>query len=229
MNSWMESFLGLFYPSLCLTCNRTLFAAERYMCMFCIHDLPRTHFHMDPSNRVAQLFWGRVAVEYATSWLYFRKGSHYQQLIHHLKYKGLKELGHELGILFGNELVKSSLMEADLLMPVPLHAKKERQRGYNQSAWISTGLAAAMQKPVLSSNLIRSRFTPTQTRRNRFERWQNVEGIFEVMDPAPIQNRHILLIDDVITTGATLEAALHTLLASGAAKVSVAALAVADI
>jgi ComF family protein len=113
-------------------------------------------------------------------------------------------------------------------MPVPLHKKKEKQRGYNQSEWIAKGMSEAMQKEISTGNLIRARFTQTQTRKTRFERWQNVEGIFEILNPEKIDGKHILLVDDVVTTGSTLEAGVYTLLNSGAGKVSIATLAMAD-
>lgn len=228
MLSWIESLTELLFPQLCVTCNRKLFSDETYICIHCRQDFPRTGFHNDPENKVAQLFWGRTNVELATSWLYFKKGSHYQKLIHYLKYKGMKELGAEMGYLFGLELKESLFAEVEMIMPVPLHKKKEKQRGYNQSEWIAKGMSEAIQKEISTANLIRARFTQTQTRKTRYERWQNVEGIFEVINPDIISGKHVLLVDDVITTGSTLEAAVYTLLKSGARKVSIATLALAD-
>jgi ComF family protein len=228
MLNWIESFTELFFPQLCVTCNRKLFSDETYVCIHCMQDFPKTGFHEVPENKVAQLFWGRTKVEYATSWLYFKKGSHYQKLVHYLKYKGFKELGAEMGYLFGHDLKDSVFAEVDMIMPVPLHRKKEKQRGYNQSEWIAKGMSDAMQKELSTGNLLRARFTQTQTRKTRFERWQNVEGIFEVINPEKISGKHILLVDDVVTTGSTLEAAVYTLLNSGAERVSISTLAMAD-
>lgn len=228
MLSWFESFTELFFPQLCVTCNRKLYSDETYVCLHCRQDFPKTGYHNSPDNKVAQLFWGRTQVDFATSWLYFKKGSHFQKLIHYLKYKGIKELGAEMGFLFGLDLKASVFVEVDLIIPVPLHRKKEKQRGYNQSEWIARGMAKAMQKELSTGNLIRSRFTQTQTRKTRFERWQNVEGIFEVISPELLAGKHVLLVDDVVTTGSTLEAAVYTLLNSGAGKVSIATLAMAD-
>jgi ComF family protein len=228
MKKWIESYSELFFPYLCVTCSRKLFADEKYICLNCRQDLPRTNFHNNPGNKVAQLFWGRVELEYATAWLFFRKGSHYQRLVHCLKYKGMKELGYEMGFQFGNEIRESVFKEIDIVMPVPLHAKKEKKRGYNQSEWVARGISGALGKPLSTDNLTRSKFTPTQTRKNRFERWQNVDGIFEVLRPADINSKHILLVDDVVTTGSTLEAAAYSLLGSGAAKTSIVTLATAD-
>ncbi len=228
MNDWLQSFGELFFPSLCVTCNDKLFSGEKYLCLHCVNDLPKTGFHNIPDNKVAQLFWGRVKVEYATSWLHFRKGSHYQKLVHYLKYKGMKELGYEMGLMFGNDIRDSGFSDVDTVMVVPLHKQKEKQRGYNQSEWIAMGISESLKKELSTGNLIRARFTSTQTRKTRFERWQNVEGIFEVLFPEKTGNKHILLVDDVVTTGSTLEAAAYALLNAGVAKVSIATLATAD-
>ncbi len=229
MFALLHDILNLFYPELCITCGRRLFDQERWLCIECIGHLPRTKFHSDPENKVARLFWGRVDVENATSWLYFRKGSRYQKLVHCLKYKGNQEVGEELGRLFSLELADSPFRSADLVIPVPLHTKKLKQRGYNQSDWIARGIASGLDKPLLTDNLIREKHNPSQTRKNRYERWQNVEGIFRVSRPGELVNRHILLVDDVVTTGSTLEASVKALLVSGAGKVSIATLACAEI
>ena len=228
MPGFFEDFLDLIYPKLCITCDRKLVTQEKYICLHCLSDLPRTKFHPDMENKVAQLFWGRVKVAYATSWLFFRKGSRYQKLVHYLKYKGLKELGEEMGLLFGNELKESPFQQIDVVVPVPLHPKKLKQRGYNQSEWIARGIAASLSKPLSADNLVREIFTPTQTRKTRFERWQNVEGIFSVKQPARFFRKHVLVIDDVVTTGSTLEAAVVAILQAGAEKVSIATLACAE-
>jgi len=146
-----------------------------------------------------------------------------------LKYKGVKELGEYLGRIYGRELGNSSFMDTDLVVPVPLHPKKIKARGYNQSEWIARGIAWGMGKEISADNLIRSRITSTQTRKNRFERWQNVEGIFTVQQPEQFFQKHILVIDDVVTTGSTLEAAASALLQAGVSRVSIAALACAEI
>lgn len=228
MKNIFIDFAGLFYPQLCITCSRKLVTQEKFICLHCLQDLPRTHFHADPENKIAQLFWGRARVDNATSWLYFRKGSRYQKLVHYLKYKGVKEIGEEMGKLFGEELKNTPFQETDVVVPVPLHPRKLKQRGYNQSEWIAKGIASSLQKPLMINNLNRDIFTNTQTRKNRFERWQNVEGIFGVCDPSAFVQKHILVVDDVVTTGSTLEAAVVTLLQAGAAKVSIATLACAE-
>lgn len=229
VSEWYESLLQIFYPSLCLACGQKLFAHESYLCVHCMFDLPRTRFHTDDANKVAQIFWGRVPVEHATSWLFFRKGSRYQKLIHQLKYKGMKEIGFAMGQWMGYDLLDSGFCEVDLIIPVPLHPRKLQQRGYNQSELIAAGLSDVLKKPLVSDCLVRNKFTETQTRKSRFRRWQNVEGIFGLVNSGFVSGKHILLVDDVVTTGATLEAAATALLNGGAGMVSIATLASADI
>jgi ComF family protein len=229
MKNIIKDFAGLFYPRLCITCDRKLMTQENFICLHCLYDLPRTHFHSDPENKIAQLFWGRARVDSATSWLFFRKGSRYQKLVHYLKYRGLKEIGEEMGKLFGDELTGTPFQESDVVIPVPLHPRKLKQRGYNQSEWIAKGIASTLNKPLMVNNLTRVVFTNTQTRKNRFERWQNVEGIFSVCLPSEIYQKNILIVDDVVTTGSTLEAAATAILQAGAAKVRIATLACAEI
>jgi ComF family protein len=217
------------FPELCITCGTKLLTQEKFICLNCLDDLPRTGYHTDPGNKIAQLFWGRVMVENATSWLFFRKGSRYQKLIHYLKYKGWKEIGEETGRLLGFDLRDSPFCHTDLVTPVPLHPQKLKQRGYNQSEWIARGIASSLDVPLHSGLLTREIFTPTQTQKNRFERWQNVEGIFRVTEREAIYKKHVLIVDDVVTTGSTLEAAAVTCLQAGAAGVSIVTLACAEI
>lgn len=224
-----DDLLELFFPSLCITCGERLISQEKFVCMNCWLDLPVTNFHLEPENKVAQLFWGRVNIENATAWFHFRKGSNYQQIIHFIKYKGIKELGFECGKRLGNSLAETkNFQDVDVIVPVPLHPKKLNQRGYNQSEWIARGIAETLQKPVQTNNLYRKRFTSTQTKKTRLERWQNVEGIFDVNNPESFMGKHILLVDDVATTGATLEACAVPLLNFENTKVSIATLAYAD-
>ena len=226
----ISDFLSLFFPELCVTCGKRLISQEKFVCFDCWHDIPATNFHLKPDNKVAQLFWGRVDLAAATAYFSYKKGSRYQQLIHFLKYKGLKELGYETGKKFGYQLLESpGFAEIDVLMPVPLHPKKKKKRGYNQSEWIANGIAEVLKKPVDTKTLHRKVFTSTQTKRNRYERWQNVEQVFGLVDPKSVENKHVLLIDDVVTTGATLEACAIHLLKQPGTKVSIATLAYADI
>ena len=224
----LNDFAELFFPRLCVTCGDKLISHEQWICLHCLHHIPRTNFHLEPDNPVARLFYGRVKIEYATSFFYFSKGSNYQTLLHNLKYKGMKELGEEIGKHFGIDLMQSSeFSSVDIICPVPLHPSKEKKRGYNQSWWIASGIAKQMQKQLSDKDLKRITATETQTRKSRFARWQNVEGIFQLTDPDKFTNKHILLIDDVVTTGATLEACAQEILSKTDARVSVATLATA--
>ncbi len=218
----------LLFPRLCVVCGDKLIEQENWICLHCLHHIPRTNFHLDPDNPVSRLFYGRVQIEFATSFFYFHKGSQYQTLLHNLKYKGMKELGAEIGQHFGIELLQSpGFSSIDLIVPVPLHPQKEKKRGYNQSWWIASGMAAQMKKELAADNLKRITATETQTRKNRFERWKNVEGIFSLTYPEAFSGKHILLIDDVVTTGATLEACAQAIISGSDAKVSIATLATA--
>ncbi len=224
----LDYLIELLYPRLCIVCGDKLIEQENWICLHCLHHIPRTNFHLAPENRVAQLFYGRVKIENATSFFYFSKGSKYQTLLHSLKYKGMKEVGEEIGKQFGIDLMKSpDFASVDVVCPVPLHPSKEKKRGYNQSWWIASGIAKQMGKDLSTGNLKRSTDTETQTRKSRFARWQNVEGIFEVSDPEAFSGKHILLVDDVVTTGATLEACATAILSATNAKVSIATLATA--
>jgi ComF family protein len=228
IKKYIEGFISLFYPKFCFACNTTLIGNEDFLCTMCRHTLPVTLFHKYESNPVEKLFWGRIKIENATSFLFYDKGSKYGHLLHQFKYKGHTEIGIKLGKLFGAQLAETNFKDIDLIVPVPLHSAKLRKRGFNQSEVIAKGIAMSLNKPVAGKALKRNIFTSTQTRKGRFERWKNVEGIFEVKDPKLLQNKHILLIDDVITTGATLEAMGNVILNIEGTKISVATLAIAN-
>lgn len=225
---YVNAFLELFYPRLCVVCGQKLISGENSVCLKCLLHLPRSNFHNEPDNPMEQLFYGRVRIERAAAFFEFRKGSQYQQILHQLKYKGKKELGDLMGNLFGADLAGSDFIgEIDLICPVPLHPKKERKRGYNQSFHLAKGLSGVLNIPVDAQTLRRKIHTATQTKRSRYERWENVEGIFEVTNPALFEGKHLLLVDDVVTTGSTLEACVQSILSCCSAKVSLAALAIA--
>ncbi len=173
-------------------------------------------------------FWGRVKLEYGASFYYFKKGGLVQQLIHNLKYANKPEIGLRLGQLYGKVLKKSPFLgQAEIIIPVPLHPRKQKMRGYNQSAKFAQGLSLGMEIPW-SAALHRNMMTATQTQKARIERFSNVEHAFEVAKPNFIKGKHLLLVDDVITTGATLEACAHQLLTVPDTKVSVVTIAFAE-
>ena len=190
--------------------------------------MPYTNYWNHPENPVEQLFWGRVKVERAVSFLFFEKGSIFQHLFHELKYNGKKELGILFGRLFGKKLTESNFDNTiDVIVPVPLHKSRQRKRGYNQSEQIAIGISESLKKPVCNHLLIRQIASKTQTRRSRYERWQNVEGIFKCTDQQFLENKHVLIVDDVITTGATTEALIQEIAGINNIKISVATLAIA--
>ncbi len=228
-NSYINAFTELFFPRICCGCGAHLFSQEQEICSRCIRKLPRTGFELVDDDPVSQTFWGRVKLKKATSLYYYRKGEMLQQLLHKLKYKGNFQLGQVLGRQMGNILSQSGFMSnIDLIMPVPLHEKRLRQRGYNQSDFISQGLSQASGISVVKNNLVRVIHTESQTHKGRFERWENVSNIFMVTDTSSLNGKHVLLIDDIVTTGATLEACTQALLQNSNVEVSVATVGYAD-
>ncbi len=223
----VKDFFNLIFPDLCVVCNQHLISQEKLICTSCLYNLPKTNFHSDIENPVSQLFWGRTNIEYATSFYFYHKGSQYQNMMHKFKYHGYKEIGFILGSYFGSHLKNSVFKTVDIIMPVPLHKSKQKKRGYNQSELIALGLSESMQKKIDSKNLVREVATTTQTRKSRFARWKNVEKIFKIKSPDAVKGKHVLLVDDVVTTGSTLEACANAILETPETKVSIATLAVA--
>lgn len=223
-----SDLINLFFPRVCISCGEVLNRHDEYICLKCLVHLPRTNFHAERGNKVEQVFWGRVPIEKATSYFYFNKGSNYQRLLHELKYRGNYELGVYLAKNYAEEIIRSGFFKSiDYIVPVPLHPKKLKKRGYNQSLSIAEGLHVATNIPILHSNLIRTAYNATQTHKGRYDRWENVNEIFDVLNPEHFIGRHILLVDDVVTTGATLEACALKILASVNSKVSILTLAYA--
>jgi len=223
-----DDFISLLYPRLCYACGNHLLRNEKLICIECYVLIPRTNYHLAEENPVAQLFWGRCLIEKAAAFSFYNKGSRIRNLIHSLKYKGIQEVGFELGRIYGLTLKSSGFTkDIDLIIPVPLHPSKKRRRGFNQCDLISSGLSEVTGLPVDTDSLIRITVSDTQTKRSRYERWTNVEGIFMVTEPGNLRGRHILLIDDVITTGSTIESCTNELLKVEGVRVSVVALAYA--
>jgi ComF family protein len=189
--------------------------------------IPRTNYHLEADNPVARIFWGRVRIEKAAAFSFYNRDSRIRHLIHNLKYKGIKDIGIELGKIYGLVLYNSGFTrDIDIILPVPLHPARERIRGFNQSYLISQGISSVAGIPVDSLSLIRVSRTSTQTKRSRYDRWKNVEGTFMLKDSSSLKGKHILLVDDVITTGSTIESCATELLRPEGVRVSVAALAV---
>lgn len=224
--SWFRDFIELIYPRTCGACNIPLLYGERVICTKCLAELPYTYFHKDKNNQVAQIFWGRVPLQAATSLLYFHKKGRTQHLLHLLKYKGRKDIGIFLGQILGNQLKENDDFKTiDAIIPIPLHPKRQKQRGYNQAECIAIGISLIMNVPVENNLIIRNIETKTQTKKNRTERWENVKNVFSIQNQFAVKNKHYLLVDDVVTTGATLEACAQTLLSIPNTKISIASLA----
>lgn len=223
-----DSFLHLLFPHVCTGCGNDILNEESVLCMRCIDAMPETNFEIHPNNPVEKTFWGRLPLVGATAQFYFTKESLMQHLMHQFKYKRNKELGLQLGRIMGDQIKKSGRFEADALIPLPLFPAKEKRRGYNQATVLCEGMAETMNIPVLDKAIIRPQHTETQTKKGRIERWKNMEGKFILSNPDTIRSKHLLLVDDVVTTGATLEACGNELLKAGDVKLSVATLCVAS-
>ena len=216
----------LFFPQLCAGCGTDIIDIDQTICLHCNEQLPITNFHLHANNPVEKIFWGRIPVTAAASYLYFTKDSILQQLLHQLKYKGNKDIGYFLGRQMGKAFSESNrFCYADALVALPLFPSRERKRGYNQAAVLCEGFSDASGIPFLSRAVARVVHTDTQTHKNRIERWQNMEGKFVVEDHGVLRNKRIILIDDVITTGATLEACGHELLKVEGVQLNIASLA----
>ncbi len=222
-----RDFLRLFFPKLCAGCGSALRTREQHICTNCRLNLPETLYPFNNENPIARVFWGRIPLLAATSLLHFQKGSAVQQIMHELKYNGNKFVGVELGQVLGSRIKSYAQELPDLIVPVPLHPKRERKRGYNQSLMIANGIENATGVPVRTDILIRNTYTTTQTNKGRTSRWDNVETIFGIRNADMATNKHILLVDDVLTTGATLEACGAEILKVPGVRLSIATLACA--
>ena len=228
LQNLFKDFTNLLYPELCPACDSPLSNNEKEICIKCEFDLPYTDFHLHLDNPVAKQFWGRIPLDTAMALLYFTKESKTQNLIHQLKYKNQPQIGFLLGEMIGERLLASGIHQNfDFIVPVPIHEKRLRSRGYNQSEYIANGIARVLQIPVRTKVVIRYKETKSQTKNERFERFQNLDNVFMVLQPMAITGKHILLVDDVITTGATFEACANTLNQHKPAHLSLAAAAYA--
>ncbi|MCD2424083.1 ComF family protein [Niabella pedocola] len=224
-----NAFTHLFYPHICAGCGNDALPEGSELCLRCIYGLPVTDFEVHADNPVEKIFAGRLQIEAAGAHCYFSKRSPIQHMLHQLKYGGNRALGHQLGIMLGTALVQSTRFNGiDLIIPMPLFAARERRRGYNQAAVLCGGIAAVTGVPVCTVLVYRAEATETQTKKNRVERWNNMQGKFWVPDDTMAKNRHLLLVDDVVTTGATLEACGSVLLKIPGVRLSVAVLCFAS-
>lgn len=223
---FLNDIINLFFPEICLNCEQQLGSNETIICTSCRHDMPLTNFTGEINNKVEQVFYGRISIKEATSLMYYYKKNKVQKIIHSLKYKGHQEIG----AFFGEWLVKEMLQSdrfnnIDMIVPVPLHPKKLKKRGYNQVSIFGKTLATYLNANYCEDILIRKSATSTQTKKHRLERWKNVEELFFLTDNSYFEGKNILLIDDVITTGATLEACANELSKTSNINISIATMA----
>ncbi len=224
----LQYVADLLFPRLCPVCGSELNAGERYVCARCMAELPRTGFHSMEFNPMEQLFAGKVPVERATGYFFYERGSRHASILHSIKYYNQPQLGEWMGRQFAHEVAASGFFDAvDAIVPVPLHRSKLVQRGYNQSEYIARGISKVINRPV--AKLLKAvKEHDTQTRKGRYERLVNMQNVFTVTDITAIAGRHLLLVDDVVTTGATLLTCAETLKQSVAdVRISIATLAVA--
>ncbi len=224
----LSDLLWLLFPELCASCDKALNSGEVCLCTYCRLHLPKTNFHLEAENPIVKQFWGKVNVNAAAAYYYFSKGEKVQHLIHQLKYRGKKEVGNFVGEAYGIDLKQAGLFtNAEIVVPVPLHPSKFRKRGYNQSDFFGEGISKAMKIPFSADALKRNLATETQTRKHRYERFENVDRVFEISKPGLLKGKHVLLVDDVITTGSTLTACAEAILELPGTTVSIVAMAYA--
>ena len=228
MHNYLKDFLHIIYPEVCVGCGNDTLASGHLLCAACYHQLPATNFFEQKENPVMEKFFGRAKISNAGSAYFYDKKSVIQRMLHELKYKQNKECGRYLGTLLANEIVSSDWMcNVDVIIPVPLSKKRKFQRGYNQSVLIAEPLAEKFGLTINDEAVVRTVNTETQTHKNREERWNSMQNIFKIEDISAIKNKHILVLDDVLTTGATIEVLCNVLLQESGAKVSIATFACA--
>ncbi|MDO8316492.1 MAG: ComF family protein [Flavobacterium sp.] len=224
-----ESIINLFFPKVCSGCSSFLLSNENVICTVCRHDIPLTNHHLNPENDAFKKFYGRIPVIHTSALLYFHKKGIVQELIHNLKYKGHEEIGAILGEWYAEDLKTIELLESvDEIIPVPLHRRKLKERGYNQVTAFGTALSSSLNIDYNDSLLIRNVYSKTQSKKNLLGRMEGIESTFDVAFTEKDHNKHFLLIDDVITTGSTLEACSRALLKIPGAKISIVCMAMAQ-
>lgn len=224
--SFLKNVFDIFFPKVCLSCNTILATNEQTLCLNCRHDLPLTNFSFETNNLVEKSFYGKYPIKNGTALFYFYKQGTVQKLIHNLKYKKQQQVGIFVGNWLGEEMLESKRFQnIDYIIPVPLHKNKLIKRGYNQVTTFGKSLSKKLNVPFNDQILMRVSSTKTQTKKIRLDRWKNVQELFYVPEPDKTSNKHILLIDDVITTGATLEACCNAFKNSHEIKISIACMA----
>lgn len=226
LQSYLSDFAHLFFPHNCVGCGSDVVEQNQIICGSCFLRLPETNFFNYSNNTVEKIFAGRIKLEDAGSAYYFTKHSILQNLVFELKYRGNKEVGLLLGELTARQMSNCRRFEeVDIILPLPLNKQKEKKRGYNQAAMIAQGISRVLNKPLMTDAVARNIFTETQTHKDRVSRWKTMQDVFEVSKPEALKGKHILLVDDVVTTGATLEACGQTILNIPETKLSIATVA----
>lgn len=217
-----------FFPRYCVVCGKRLLQGEEHVCSKCFSGLPRTRLHLRPENDMEKNLWGKLPLERASAYLYYAKEGDVSRLLYELKYYGNAHIGHYLGRCMATDLSLSGFFRGiDYVIPVPLHKAKRRKRGYNQSEMLVEGIASVTGIPIFRDLLVRSRYTETQTRKGGYERWLNVQDVFECTSGEALKDKHVLLVDDVMTTGATIVACADSLAGIPGLRISVLTLALA--
>ena len=223
-----KNIINLFFPPVCAGCHSFLVSNENVICTLCRHNLPLTNHHLNPENEAFKKFYGRIPVEYTSALLYFHKKGIVQELIHNLKYKGQEQIGTVLGEWYAEDLKNSlTIQSVDEIIPVPLHKRKLRERGYNQVTNFGNALSESLNIPYNPNLLVRNIYSKTQSKKNLLNRSEGIDTIFDVAFSEKDHDKHFLLIDDVLTTGSTLEACSHALLKIPGAKISIVCMAMA--
>lgn len=221
-----RDFVSLFFPRPCLACGESLLKGEEAVCTLCLLELPETDHHRHADNALLKRLSYRIPLRYGMACYHFRKNGRIQRLLHELKYRNHPEIGTRLGRVYGEKLAEAGMdNDFDVIVPVPLHASRFRKRGYNQSAKFGEGLADMLHIPCTDAAMARLQKTDTQTKKSRLSRWENIANVFTVTIPERVRDQSVLLVDDVITTGSTLEACASALLAAGVRELSVACIA----
>lgn len=225
---FFEDILNIIFPKICCVCDAALTKNEEIICFHCRSELPKISFSDVKNNELTNRFYGKLTIDFGVAYLNFQKSGITQKLLHQFKYNNNPEIGILIGNWLGHELVKNKLSDKiDIIVPVPLHPRKERKRGYNQSQYFANGISEIVKIPTEFGLLQRINYEKSQTHKSKELRWESVKNAFQIIDIKSVENKNVLLVDDVITTGATLEACGHQILQSGAAGISVAAMALA--
>ena len=229
LNDVIQGMIDMFFPEYCVACGKRLLPQERFLCLDCDLDLSTITFDNFQDNTITRLFWGRIPLQYAFAFMHFVPNGPSQAILHELKYKHNKDIGYYYGELMAYSMKDKGFPEDfDIVLPVPLHPKKQYIRGYNQAELLATRIARLFDKKLETKAARRSRFNPTQTRKSMTERWENVRNLFEITNSGHLQGKHILIIDDVITTGSTIESLATEILKIPGVTVSAAFLAMAQ-